>query len=595
VSVIWLDYGPILIGCSAVLLVLALIVAGSIPGRTNPYSLALLVGAALWSLFTGLEIGAAGPRAKEIWSDLQFLGLALVPVSWVAFCARVAGDRKPRLLLRFWPFLLASLFQAIIALTNRWTSFLFSYSELPGTGPQANKHEEWAFWLCIAALVLSFARGALSLYRADINNGLDRWGRRRVRLFFAVIMIPLVIGILDAADIRPVPGYNLGPLSLVLSIIVLGYGFAFLRLISPVPLAHRALIDDMKDPVVIVDERNWAVYRNAAAAAIASSDGWGRHGLPLERFIPEIAAADEIADGSIVRIGGREYEVRTNPVTRRGGAVFVKLFVLRDVTASRAERERLEELVRGRAVQLRDANLALEEEVGRYQDAQRRLESLLSEKEFLIKEIHHRTKNGLQIVSSILALQSHRTKDPTVIHAFESMRNRIRSISLVHEKLHGSATGEFLDLRDYVGDLVRQLAASFGAESEGLRLSVEAESIHSPMDFCADFGLMLTELVTNSFRHSVMPRGQGEVRVRLAREGEGAVAVVEDDGPGFPADMRPDRADSLGFRIVTSFARKWSCELEYSKSGSAKVAIHIPAKALRRAEETARVPVERTE
>ncbi|HET7838865.1 MAG TPA: sensor histidine kinase, partial [Rectinemataceae bacterium] len=225
--------------------------------------------------------------------------------------------------------------------------------------------------------------------------------------------------------------------------------------------------------------------------------------------------------------------------------------------------------------------------------AQRRLEALLSEKEFLIKEIHHRTKNGLQIVSSILALQSHRTKDPTVILAFESMRNRIRSISLVHEKLHGSATGEYLDLRDYVGDLVRQLAASFGAESEGLRLSVEAESIPSPMDFCADFGLMLTELVTNSFRHSVMPRGQGQVRVKIAREDEGAIALVEDDGPGFPTEMRPEKADSLGFRIVTSFARKWGCELEYSKQGSARVSIHIPARALKKAEEPSRVPVER--
>ncbi|HET7839125.1 MAG TPA: histidine kinase N-terminal 7TM domain-containing protein, partial [Rectinemataceae bacterium] len=356
-SIFLLDYGPILIGCSVTLLVLATLVAFSLPGRSNPYSSIILVGTALWSLFHGLEIGAADQGLKELWSDLQYLGLGLLPFSWVAFTARVAGDRKPRLVARLWPYLLFTAFEVLAAATNRWTGALFGYSGIQGMGQQADKHRGWAFWLCTALLLFSMGRGSLTLFRASRNEGLDGSGRRRARLFLLVVILPLLLGILDVLNIRPIPGYNFAPLSLSVSIIILGYGLFFLRLLSPIPLAHRALIDGMKDPVIVVDERRWAVYRNAAAAAIARSGEWSRHGAPLDRFLPEISTPEDIADGSVLRIGEREYEVRSSPVTKKDGAVTVRLFVLRDVTASRAERERLEEIVRGRAVQLRDANL----------------------------------------------------------------------------------------------------------------------------------------------------------------------------------------------------------------------------------------------
>jgi two-component sensor histidine kinase len=222
-------------------------------------------------------------------------------------------------------------------------------------------------------------------------------------------------------------------------------------------------------------------------------------------------------------------------------------------------------------------NELLEQEIGRYQDSQRRLEALLTEKETLLKEVHHRVKNSLQIVSSIMALQAHRSTDPQVEASFESMRDRIRSISLVHEKLYGSSDSDSMDLGEYARDLVLHLKESYSASNQtSFDIEVKVEKIDVRMDICIDMGLILTELIANAFRHGILPLGYGKISVVLRHEEESVLLSVHNDGPGFRPGFSPGASNSLGFRIVTSLVRKHKGTIVIAPGEGATVELRLP-------------------
>jgi two-component sensor histidine kinase len=264
--------------------------------------------------------------------------------------------------------------------------------------------------------------------------------------------------------------------------------------------------------------------------------------------------------------------VNTGDLVAMGMAVFVimqDLFLAMRFMSAFREAEKL-------SAELARTNGLLEDEIRRYQETHSRLESLLSEKETLLKEVHHRVKNSLQLVSSIITLQSHRTKSPETEGALISMRERIRSISLVHEKLYGAVSAEVVDLGGYVTGLAAQLASSFETgDGKAAEVAVEAQSIEAPMDLCVDLGLIYSELVINAFRHAVAVRG-GSVSVTIRVEGQELVAAIADEGPGFPPRFDPGRCEGLGYRIVTSLIKKRSGRLVLSSPGGARVEVRLP-------------------
>lgn len=222
------------------------------------------------------------------------------------------------------------------------------------------------------------------------------------------------------------------------------------------------------------------------------------------------------------------------------------------------------------------ANEKLGEENDLLRLTQSRLEAALAEKDILLREVHHRVKNSLQIVSSTLALQSHRAKDPAALEIYETIRRRIRAISLVHEKLYGLDSAECMDLGEYARDLAGQLSGSYFSEGGESRLVVNSDRIMAPMDLCVDFGLLMTELVANAYKHSQVVQRGGTVKVLLKYEDRDILLRIEDDGPGFPADFSPESAKSLGFTIVTSLIKKRNGSLRIGAGPGAVIELRFP-------------------
>jgi two-component sensor histidine kinase len=210
----------------------------------------------------------------------------------------------------------------------------------------------------------------------------------------------------------------------------------------------------------------------------------------------------------------------------------------------------------------------------RYRRVQEALREALDEKDLLIKEVHHRVKNSLQIVSSIASLQSHRTKEPAALAAYASIRDRIRAVSLVHEKLYSLDSGTSVELGAYARELAAQLSESYGMTEGGIVL--EAVNVVLPADLCIDLGIIMTELVSNAYKYAIEPYASGEIRIRIAMGVADLELVVEDDGPGFPEGFSFEGAPTLGFRLVTSLVKKRGASIGLRMGRGAAVTLRFP-------------------
>jgi len=187
------------------------------------------------------------------------------------------------------------------------------------------------------------------------------------------------------------------------------------------------------------------------------------------------------------------------------------------------------------------------------QQAEEHLKSSLKEKEVLLKEIHHRVKNNLQIISSLLNLQSGYIQDPHAGEMFKESRNRVKSMALIHERLYQSKDLARIDFAEYVRNLTTHLFRSYGVNTHAVGLKIGVDKILLDIDTAIPCGLIINELVTNSLKYAFPPGVAGEIHINLQRENNGQLAlVVSDNGAGLPPDFDFQKTDSLGLQLVST-------------------------------------------
>ena len=214
--------------------------------------------------------------------------------------------------------------------------------------------------------------------------------------------------------------------------------------------------------------------------------------------------------------------------------------------------------------------------------AEEQLRKSLEEKEVLLREIHHRVKNNLQIISSLLYLQSRSIADGRAIEIFKESQNRIRSMALIHETLYRSGDLARIDLREYIRSLIKFLVTSYNVASRGIAFDVDIADISLSMDTAVPCGLIINELVSNSLKHA-FTAGKGKLLIKFHQIGEDQFEiVVKDDGIGLPADFDIDTSPTLGLRLVKTLVRQIDGELETRRNGGTEFRIRFCDKAARR-------------
>ncbi|WP_300434869.1 histidine kinase dimerization/phosphoacceptor domain -containing protein [Christiangramia sp.] len=177
------------------------------------------------------------------------------------------------------------------------------------------------------------------------------------------------------------------------------------------------------------------------------------------------------------------------------------------------------------------------------------------EKEFLLKEIHHRVKNNLQIVSSLLALQTAQTNNPTVVSAMKESQNRVYSMSMIHQRLYQKEHLSSIEMKDYLKNLGSHILESFGLEDR-IQIVCHFQELHLDVDTAVPLGLIINELITNSLKYAFPNNRKGKIYIDLSREASGILKLeVKDNGLGSLAD-EPAKGTGFGKKLIELLTRQ---------------------------------------
>ena len=179
-----------------------------------------------------------------------------------------------------------------------------------------------------------------------------------------------------------------------------------------------------------------------------------------------------------------------------------------------------------------------------------------------IKEIHHRIKNNLQVVSGLLYLESLNFKSDDVIEAFRQSENRVRSIALIHEKLYHSENLTSLNLSDYIEDLVEHLINSYNIDEDIIKIHLNIENLYLDMDSAVPLGIIINELTSNALQHAFIKGENGEISIDFFKSAGQLILNVEDSGGAFPDDIDFRNTESLGLQLVSNLVSQIEGDIE---------------------------------
>jgi two-component sensor histidine kinase len=206
------------------------------------------------------------------------------------------------------------------------------------------------------------------------------------------------------------------------------------------------------------------------------------------------------------------------------------------------------------------------------------LRDSLEQKEVLVREIHHRVKNNMQLVMSLLNLHARRIRDPRAEAAFAEARGRINALATLHRRLYESESLQEVDLKWFLEDLCAELRRGGLARGRHVELSVDSPSEVIGAEIAAPLGLLVTEAITNAYKHAFNERDGGHIRVAVVRESpETLLLSVQDDGVGMDAEAAAAEGDGLGRSLIEAFVRQLRGELQVRSDQGATVEVRFPA------------------
>ncbi len=204
------------------------------------------------------------------------------------------------------------------------------------------------------------------------------------------------------------------------------------------------------------------------------------------------------------------------------------------------------------------------------------LEASLREKEMLLKEIHHRVKNNMQVVSSLLKLQADRVKDPEILALLQQSQTRVKSMALIHQKLYQSRNLAQVDFAEYIRSLVNMMAVSYRSSSVSVKTELNLAPLLLGIDTAIPVGLILNELVANAFKYAFRKTKTGRITVDFRPESGQVILAVRDDGQGLPEDFTLDQSNTLGMHLVKILTAQVGGQISFRNQGGAEFTVIFP-------------------
>jgi PAS domain S-box-containing protein len=325
--------------------------------------------------------------------------------------------------------------------------------------------------------------------------------------------------------------------------------------------AHLAAIVEFSDDAIISKDLSGTIMTwNAGAERIfgyASDEAVGR---PIAMLIPPDRHDEEREILSRIARGLRVDHYETVRVRKDGGRIAVSLSV--------------SPLYDERGTVIGASKIA--RDITEKQRAEELLRTSLREKDVLLKEVHHRVKNNLQVISSLLSLQAGVIKDPEALKVFQDSQSRVKAMALIHDRLYQSGNLAEINMQNYLQGLIRDIEASHIVRSE-IRIEHRAGEVALPVDAAIPCALIAHELIVNSLEHAFGEANAGTICVRLYSPDPGAcVLAVSDTGRGLPEQFDVQKVSSLGLSLVAALVQQLRGTLAVTSQAGATFTVTFP-------------------
>ena len=314
----------------------------------------------------------------------------------------------------------------------------------------------------------------------------------------------------------------------------------------------EVVLDNLSEGILEITEDGFIIYANPASLALIGQEeeqilgknvnelSFRVDGVQTQNILTLIEQQD-LAPEATIFSASRQLAIKVLPVSENGQQT--KIVLLSDIT------ERME--------------------------ADRKIRNSLEEKDVLLKEVHHRVKNNLAMVASLITLQGGYLHDQRDVAILEQLRNRISSISLVHQQLYMSGDLAHIDFDAYAKELTSNLLSSMSSSSKKIELNL---AIHEPqlnINSAIPLGLIIAELFTNAVKYAF--EGAGAISIELSKKGNRNYLTVSDNGKGLPDDVDVSRAKTLGFQIVQALATQLQGKVRHVKGEGTTITVDFPA------------------
>ena len=350
-------------------------------------------------------------------------------------------------------------------------------------------------------------------------------------------------------------------------------------------LSDKALIAEvnMSGATLLGVERSKLVKeRFSKFIAEKDSDQWYRYFMHVRN-----TEGKQICTLTLIGGDGSTFPARLESIRITGksdGTTTVRVAISDITDMKKAEEalitfsEDLERQVTERTSDLSDVNLKLVTEIGIRLDAEKQLMKTVGEKEVLLREVHHRVKNNLQIIISLLNLQSRYITDETTLSAFRESQSRVRAMALVHEKLYQSSDLAKIDFDNYIRFLGDSMLRFFDMKGKGITLTMDIRDIFLAIDTAIPIGLMINELISNSLKYA-FPKGRpGEISIAIHRLDHRLTIQFKDNGIGIPEGFDWRNTKSMGLHLVITLADQLDGTIELDRGSGTAFTIVVKEK-----------------
>ncbi len=513
---------------------------------------ALLWLASLWTLIYALNISVVEPRLRIFLSTCIYIPTRLIPLAILFLALEYSGNE--RFLTRGRTALLF-VFPVIGIVASLTSPFhrLFRYGFLLQVGgPVSVLHYTGGplYWLSNTfGDVLMIAAMAI-LLRALGDRALRR---RNTLLLILGLLVPVVVNILFTVGLTPIPGYNFAPSTLMVTSGAYLWALLRFQLFSMAPIARATVMDNIADLVIVFDMRGHVIDFNAAAQAACGLDSRRAIGATTQTlgdewatFFRDCSSLNSCREEAAITVNGveRVYDLAISPIKDHRKRVVGRLFVLHDIT------------------ELRAASL--------------RIQQLLDEKELLLREVHHRIKNNMSVIASILSLQADTLKDSPACDALLDAKSRVVSMMVLYDRLYRNSGDGTISIQEYFTPLLDRIVHSVGdAAAVDVRTEIQDFSIASKA--LLPIGIIVNELLTNAMKHAFVGKDHGVVTLSTALSDDGSRAVVRvaDDGIGLPEGAEVGSSRGFGLQLVEALLKQIGGSMTVTRSSGTCFALEF--------------------